>query len=58
MTGWYISVALGEAVQKHDDRPIGGPGVDHVEDEVAAAELFHRLTISRGRPLVTLGCDE
>jgi hypothetical protein len=45
-------------MKKHDDRPIGRPGVDHVEHEVAAAELFHRLTISRVDPLVTLGGDE
>jgi hypothetical protein len=37
-------------MKKHDDLPIGRPGVDHVEHEVAAAELFHRATISRRHP--------
>ena len=51
-------VALRKAVQKDDDRPVCGSGIDHVEGEVATAELFHRLTISRCGHLVTLGSDE
>lgn len=40
-------VAFGEAMQEDDDRPVGRPRVGHVEHEVTAAELFHRLTVSR-----------
>ena len=51
-------VLLREAVQQNDDRAIGRPGIDYVEHELAAAKLFHRLTISARTPLVTLVGDD
>jgi hypothetical protein len=45
-------------MQENDHRPVGGSGIDYLEDEVAAAELFHRLTVTRRAGLVTLGGDE
>ncbi len=45
-------------MQQNGHRSVGGPGIDYVEREIAAAELFHRPTISRREPLVTLVSDE
>jgi hypothetical protein len=45
-------VLFGEAVQENDHRPVGRPGIDDVEHELTAAELFHRLSVSFGHAAV------
>jgi hypothetical protein len=49
-------VLLGEAMQQNNHRPVSRSGVNDVEHELAAAELIHRPTVSRGcaaRPPIT-----
>ncbi len=35
-------------MQQHNHRPVGRPGINDVEHELTATELFHRLSVSRG----------
>ena len=45
-------------MQENNHRSVDGPGVNHVEYEIASSEPIHRLTISSREALVTLDCDE
>jgi hypothetical protein len=35
-------------MQQNDYRPVGRPCINHIEHELAATELFHRLTVAFG----------
>ena len=64
MIGLPHRVLLREAMQQNDHRPVRRSGVNDVEHELAATELIHRPTVSRGcapgsrSPIVTLIGDD
>jgi hypothetical protein len=41
-------VLLWKPMQQNDHRPVGRAGINDFEHELAATELFHRLTVSVG----------
>ncbi len=38
-------VLFREAMQQHNYRTVGRPGINDIENELTAAELFHRLSV-------------